>query len=82
MIPTHFRKPFWFLVTKSGTPLEKEVCIEIHKWKIVYTHNSPKRAWGRFGGGWNWKVGIMVGSQDLILECLVFYIRFGKRRIV
>jgi hypothetical protein len=31
---------------------------------------------GRFGGGWNWKCGIMIGGKTVILDIL-----FGSIRI-
>lgn len=34
----------------------------------------------RFGGGWNWVVGFELGKGTLILNCLVFYVRFEWRK--
>ena len=35
--------------------------------------NSP---WGRFGGGWNYKLGVMFGYKTVIVDLL-----FGSIRI-
>ena len=32
---------------------------------------------GRFGGGWNWKLGIQVGSTTAIVSLLVMELRFS-----
>jgi hypothetical protein len=31
---------------------------------------------GRFGGGWNWKVGVQVGGACIIISLLVLMVRF------
>lgn len=36
---------------------------------------SKKSFMGRFGGGWNWKVGIDAGGTTVIFNLLIFYIR-------
>jgi len=43
--------------------------------RITYYHGSPKDFWGRFGGGWNWKLGFQLGYGTLIISLLVFDIR-------
>ncbi len=37
-----------------------------------------KNILGRFGGGWDWVFGLQLGRglDCLILNCLIFYIRF------
>lgn len=32
---------------------------------------------GRFGGGWNWKLGIQASGRSVILSLLVFTVRFN-----
>ena len=54
----------------------------IGRLQIVFEWRSKKNLWGRFGGGWNWKFGVTVGSTTLILDLLVFSLRFdlqGRR---
>jgi hypothetical protein len=41
---------------------------------------GPKVAMGRFGGGWQWAVGFEVGGSTIILNLLVFCIRFQFKR--
>lgn len=44
---------------------------------VKYGWNPYKDAgWGRFGGGWKWKLGIMAGGSTLIVEWI-----FGSTRI-
>jgi hypothetical protein len=45
-----------------------------------YHHKSPGCFMGRFGGGWNWMVGVRAGGQTLILHCLVFDVVFKVER--
>ena len=33
------------------------------------THDEP---FGRFGGGWQWAVGVKVGRRSVALELLIF----------
>lgn len=34
---------------------------------------------GRFGGGWNWSVGVQAGGRTLILNLLVVSVRIDRR---
>ena len=49
-----------------------------HKFKngidIWAKHRLPSDPWGRFGGGWNWKLGFMAGDTTIILHLLVMYV--------
>ena len=51
--------------------------LSIGRLKIVFNWRSSKNLMGRFGGGWNWKVGIMIGGHSVILNLLVFSLRFS-----
>lgn len=33
----------------------------------------------RFGGGWNWKVGVSVGGTTVLIDLLVGTIRISKK---
>lgn len=45
---------------------------------IITIHWGDKRsAWGRFGGGWNWKMGFQIGGTSCILNLLVLSIRLS-----
>lgn len=41
---------------------------------LEYEHRSPKCFWGRFGGGWNWELGIQAASGCIIFRLLTFSI--------
>ena len=45
---------------------------------VQYHWRSKKNLWGRFGGGWNWKLGFQVGGSTVIVDLLVFSLRFSK----
>ena len=44
--------------------------------KISFRHNNPKSLWGRFGDGWNWKLGFQIGESTLIISLLICEIKF------
>ena len=46
---------------------------------ITYTQRSRKLLWGRFGGGWQWKLGFMAAGKTVIVNLLVCSIRFHIR---
>lgn len=39
--------------------------------KINFDIHNNKGLMGRFGGGWNWKLGIQVGGRTIVLSLLV-----------
>ena len=47
---------------------------------VTYIHRSPRLLHGRFGGGWQWCIGVEVGSKTVILNCLFFMLRFDKTK--
>lgn len=44
--------------------------------RIVFDFVSKDCFMGRFGGGWDWKVGFQAGGKTLILNLLIFSLRF------
>jgi hypothetical protein len=40
-------------------------------WAIKYSHRSKQATMGRFGGGWNWKLGIQTGERSVLISLLV-----------
>ncbi len=46
----------------------------IGRLKLGFEWRSAKNLWGRFGGGWNWKLGFQSGGKSIILYFLVFSI--------
>ena len=63
-------------LNKLEKKLEINKTWRIGKLQINYNWCSSKNLWGRFGGGWNWELGIQVGGKTVILNCLIFKIRF------
>ena len=44
---------------------------------VTYERCTKKGAiFGRFGGGWNWELGFVAGGRTVIVNCLVFSVRF------
>ena len=50
--------------------------IEIGRLMIKYERRFKSNLMGRFGGGWNWKVGIQVGGRTVIIDLIVAFLRF------
>lgn len=48
--------------------------------KVVYSHRTKDEFMGRFGGGWNWKVGMQFGGGTMILSLLVADLIVSYRR--
>jgi hypothetical protein len=67
----------WYENTETGRavpePFEK-------KWqwgrlKFSYEHRSSKEFWGRFGGGWQYKIGVDIGSSTVLIHLVVSTLR-------
>ncbi len=54
--------------------------ILIGKFDIRIEKRSKNNLWGRFGGGWNWVLGIEVGKTTIIINWLIGQIIIRKRR--
>lgn len=52
----------------------------IGRLKIKFEARSKKNLWGRFGGGWNWKLGVQGGSTTWIFSLLIATLSFYWRR--
>ena len=48
-------------------------------YKIKFQYREKNNLWGRFGGGWNWKLGFQAGGSSLIINLLVMTISFRKK---
>lgn len=46
---------------------------------IRWSHRSPRGVWGRFGGGWQWKLGIQQGGNTVIVSLFVAELRIEWR---
>ena len=45
------------------------------KLRITFTWRSSKCLWGRFGGGWQWKLGFQASRTCVIFNLLICSIR-------
>jgi len=52
--------------------------IRLGKLNVSFQWRSPKRFWGRFGGGWQWALGFEVAKRTLNLNCLVFNVMIWR----
>ncbi len=48
--------------------------------QVVFDCRSAKGLWGRFGGGWNWKLGFQAGGNTMIVSLLVADLRFSLKQ--
>lgn len=48
----------------------------IGRLRVRYTHRDRAAFMGRFGGGWQWKLGLQAGGRTLIVSLLVAELRF------
>lgn len=47
---------------------------------VTFSWRSKKNLWGRFGGGWNWKLGFIAGGGTVIFDLLIFSLRFNVNK--
>lgn len=50
--------------------------MKLGRLEIKTLAKSKNSLWGRFGGGWNWKLGFQAGGNTLIISLLVIDVRF------
>ncbi len=50
------------------------------RWTVKYDRRSKSEFWGRFGGGWNWKLGIQIGSNTIIVSLVIFSVSISRER--
>jgi hypothetical protein len=68
--------------------LNKKVGIDafVYRWewfgrRFKFEKRSADNIWGRFGGGWQWEVGVQVGTSSVIINLLVCSLRIdGVKR--
>ena len=56
---------------------------ELRRLTIRFRWDRKSNLWGRFGGGWNWKLGFQAGGRCIIFSLVIFEITFlvtGKDR--
>lgn len=52
---------------------------EVGRYKITYERRSRQNAMGRFGGGWDWKLGIQASKSEWIISLIVSSLRIWRR---
>jgi len=48
--------------------------------RVKYERRTRAAMMGRFGGGWNWEVGVQASRRTVIVNLLVASVRFDWRR--
>lgn len=53
----------------------------IGRLSITASMRAKNNAWGRFGGGWNWKLGVQAGGRTIIISLLVIevYVHLARK---
>ncbi len=63
-------------LTPVSTRIDKR--FKIGRFNIHIEWKTSSNLLGRFGGGWNWKIGIMFSKTTVIINLLVMSIRINK----
>jgi len=58
----------------SAEIINKEL-IKCKYFTVTLRIRSKNSIMGRFGGGWNWKLGLQAGERTLIISLLVLDVR-------
>lgn len=66
--------PNWF----SSTAFNKK--IKIRRLELTFSMQRSDGFMGRFGGGWNWKIGFQAGGRTVIISLLIMDIRIYFRK--
>lgn len=48
--------------------------------EIRYTRRSKDEPMGRFGAGWDWRIGVQWGGSSMIISLLVAELRINFKR--
>lgn len=48
--------------------------------EVKYSRRSANELFGRFGGGWNWKIGVQWGKNTVLFSLLVSELRIDRKR--
>ena len=67
----------WGKLLRSGG---KEVSWSktLGRFRFSYRRRSRNMHMGRFGGGWNWKLGVSVGGSTVVFDALIFSMRIDR----
>lgn len=56
----------------------KELTLRGRRYRVRYRRRDTRGTMGRFGGGWNWKVGAQLGGSTLLLSLLVAEVTISR----
>ena len=51
--------------------------VTVGTFRLHFQKRDKAQSFGRFGGGWNWNVGIQAGGRTVIINLLVCSLRIG-----
>lgn len=75
---------FWQLVLRHNqenpTQFVFKKKFENNYFKIRFEMRSKNNLMGRFGGGWNWKLGVQIGGSTIIISLLVAELIISRKR--
>ncbi len=72
---------FWLWVMRENKETPIEGVRRDWQWgnyKFSYQRRLKRNSWGRFGGGWNWKLGFQAGGSTIIFDLLVASLRISR----
>jgi len=69
---------FFGIKWHSDYIIKKEIII--WKCRLKISWRSSKSVMGRFGGGWNWKIGLQWGKTTLLISLLILEIGIYKQQ--
>lgn len=61
--------------------VDKSFDMELLRLKGNFTIRSKSNSWGRFGGGWNWKLGFQAGGSTIIISLLIAELRINRYKL-
>lgn len=61
--------------------VNKSFDMKLLRLKGNFTIRSKSNSWGRFGGGWNWKLGFQAGGSTIIISLLIAELRINRYKL-
>jgi hypothetical protein len=75
---------FWLRVLKvnaSNPIIEFSRSWRLGSFDIKFSYRSRNNVWGRFGAGWNWKLGFSAGGRCCTLHLLIADLRIYYKKV-
>ena len=54
---------------------------KFRQYAITFQIRSKNNLWGRFGGGWDYEIGVQWGASSVIFNLLIGYLRIDRRKL-